>query len=143
MIRGKKNVENRKSGIHPATGKTGNEIRKLSFSIAVLIVQLHKYSSYVHDNVSLQLKFIQSNYFQLVKIKYALKEDSTFNTLFRKLDKKIQESLRLCPDVERVKTEIQWIVDGEHGKSTHLCKITTLRNKNREVKFQCSASSFF
>src|SRR5688500_2838310 len=86
---------------------TRDGINRVSFSIAVLIIQFYKYSSYVHDDVSLRVKFLQANYYQLIKVKCVLSGDSVFSTVFKKVNKRMQEVLKQCPDVDILKIYVQ------------------------------------
>lgn len=121
---------------------TNDGINRVSFSLAVLITQFYKYSAYVHDDVSLRVKFLQTNYYQLIKLKCVLSGESAFSTVFKKVNKEMQLVLRQCTDVNNLKVHIQWITDDEVENATHLCIITPL-DRGHHVQFQCYASSFF
>src|SRR6478609_8741885 len=117
-------------------------ITRISFSIAALIVQFYKYSSSVHDDVSLRVKFLQTDYYQLIKIKCVLSNDSTFDTVFKRTERKMLDVLKHCPNVNTLKIYIQWIVNDEGENATHRCILTPL-DRGHRVRFQCLATSFF
>jgi non-ribosomal peptide synthetase-like protein len=122
--------------------KNGDEISKFSFSLAVLIVLLHKYSSFLQDKVLLRINFNQPEAVPLLEKEYAVSVEQTFQSLFRKVEKEIRSVLGSDDLHPVIDADVEWVISNEEN-SFYYCSITPTRNGPLSVRFSCSFSSFF
>src|SRR5258706_761604 len=139
---------NVKVGRAPLVGKNhlfdGKSERKISFSIAVLILLLHKYSSRLYDQLFLKIKFCQSGHWQEKELKYTVSDDQTFYSLLKDVGDELESTLSNCVRDKNITTEINWITDDEENSRSYQFRINAAINGDLpEVDFSCGSLSFF
>src|SRR5882757_7295065 len=106
-----------KVGRTPLVGKDhlseGNEDRNVSFSIAVLILLLHKYSSRLFDQVFLKIKWCQPGQSQVKELKCTVSDDQTFYSLLTNVESELASTFNHCDPKKGITAEINWITDDE------------------------------
>jgi non-ribosomal peptide synthetase-like protein len=116
-------------------------INPLSYSLAALVVQLHKYSSYVYDSISLQVKF--SAYDQTVTetFEYAPSGRQSFTHLLRQVESDVTDALYPIINIENIRADAEWLT----SKNQHLqCQINQHRNHDySSARFFSDSESTF
>src|SRR5258707_3206513 len=101
---------NVKVGRAPLVGKNhlfdGKTERKISFSIAVLILLLHKYSSRLYDQVFLKIKLCQHGQSQVKELKCAVSDDQTFYSLLENIGVELESTFNNCAPEKNITAEI-------------------------------------
>jgi non-ribosomal peptide synthetase-like protein len=116
----------------------------LSFSLAVIIVQLYKYSAAVCDTISLKVSFNgiqQTSTFGLI---YTLSPDQSFRFVHRMVKEEIRIFFEQTPLTYVNSAVISWITDEEEPGSGNQYQVS-LRTETdfREPRFSCLPAAFF
>ena len=110
-------------------------IQNVCFATAVLVIQLHKYSSYLYNSVF--FKFKSSN--QVIEINIPLTSDTVFNAVYDVLKEKL-----VISSIEQNISEwiIEWITDNEGDKAAYTIQFKHV-SKHVTSHFTCSHNAFF
>src|SRR5258705_12945493 len=118
--------------------------RKVSFSIAVLILLLHKYSARLFDQVFLKIKWCRPGQSQVKELKCTVSDDQTFYSLLTNVEDELESTFNNCASEKRITVEINWITDDEEDNCAYQFSINSAINGDLpEVTFSCKPSSFF
>jgi hypothetical protein len=79
-----------------------------SFSLTVLVLLLHKYSSYWYDDLFLKVRSTRKEPDQIVELHYSISDDQTFYSLYS-IVKKDVSVLELSP-LDGL--DVEWVNDG-------------------------------
>lgn len=130
--------------ISPVTiEKTG----RLSFSLAVLIIQFYKYSSYIDEVVGLKIRFGNIPHIPALLLTYSLSNDQTFRSVQRRIKEDIDLFLKQAPhaDITHINhIHIEWTADNNRTRQRdqYLIKLFA-HNSFFEPQFFCKSSAFF
>src|SRR5258706_6312825 len=112
----------------------------ISFSLAVLIVLLHKYSSRLHEQLLLKIQSAQSPVDQRIELRYAFSDDQTFNSLFSM----VKKDLSVFDATSRDGLDIEWVTDAEEINLKNRVRLMPSRKDNSYyVVFSSDPNSFF
>src|SRR5712675_832283 len=136
-----------KVGRTPLVGKDhlleGKADRKVSFSIAVLILLLHKYSARLFDQVFLKIKWCQPGQSQVKELKCTVSDDQTFYSLLTNVRVELESTFNHSAPEKNIAVEINWITDDEEDNCAYQFSINSAINGDLpEVMFSCKPSSF-
>jgi non-ribosomal peptide synthetase-like protein len=116
-------------------------ISPLAYSLAALVTQLHKYSSYVYDSISLQVKFSDYDQTATETFEYAPSGKQSFTYLLRQVESDVTEALYPIINVENIRADVEWLT----SKNQHLqCQINPHRDRDYSfVRFFSDSQSIF
>jgi len=117
---------------------------RISYSIAALIVLLHKYSSRLVDQLFLKIKICQPGYSHGKELNYTVSEDDTFYSLLKRVEGELESTFEKCVPGKNIAVEIDWIANREEDDSAYRVSINPAINGDLpEVIFSSEPSSFF
>src|SRR6266705_327413 len=85
----------------------------LSFSLAVLIVQLYKYSAAVNDTISLKVRFIGIQQTYTFGLTYTLSPDKSFRFVHQRVKEEIRNFFKQTPFTSVNRAVVRWITEEE------------------------------
>src|SRR5256885_8333085 len=98
-------------------------INRFSFSIGVLLVLLHKYSSFVQDRVFLRIRLPKPSDPSFIELKYALSGNQTFLSVCRQVQEEAGRFFKKYYPSHDFTSGIQWIVDSEEEQTNYSYKV--------------------
>jgi non-ribosomal peptide synthetase-like protein len=106
-------------------------INPLANSLAALVVQLHKYSLYVYDSISMQVKFSDNEQTITETFEYAPSGKQSFTYLLQQVESDLTEALYSIINIENIRADVEWFTSKNH----HLqCQI----NPHRDRDYSCA-----
>jgi non-ribosomal peptide synthetase-like protein len=116
----------------------------LSFSLAVIVVQLYKYSAYLFDTITLKTRFSDIGNSKSLTLNYSLQGNQSFESLVKSIEKDIEEHLLPIVNTKNVKVDINWVTGDDQQGSALKCQINARRNYNYDdVRFFSDSHSIF